>query len=84
MKAHMEKTRQGLGDLGVLADKTEKAERAILARAEQRLVEVSAQIERAQPGAEAADDAGQQRYLALVAERGQLHTVIAKAKQALA
>ncbi len=84
MKAHIEKTRKHLGDLGVLAEKTEKAERAILKQAEKRLAEVSGQIERAQPGAEAADDAGQQRYLDLVAERGQLHTVIAKARQTLA
>lgn len=84
MKAHMEKARQGLGDLGVLADKTAKAERAILKRAEKRLSEVEGLIERARPGVEAADDAGQQRYLDLVAERGQLHTVIAKARQALA
>ena len=84
MKAHMEKACQGLGDLGVLAEKTEKAERAILKRAEARLVEVSGLIERGQPGVEAADDAVQKRYLDLVAERGQLHTVIAKARQVLA
>lgn len=84
MKAHMDRVRNNLGDLGVLADKTEKAERAILKRAEARLQEVSTLIERAQPGVEASDDAAQQRYLDLVTERGQLHTVIAKARQALA
>lgn len=84
MKAHIEKTRASLGELGALADKTEKAERAILKQAEKRLADVSTLIERARPGVEAADDAGQQRYLDLVAERGQLHTVIAKARQTLA
>ncbi|MDH6232993.1 hypothetical protein M2281_003604 [Mesorhizobium soli] len=84
MKAHIERIRANLGDLGALADKTEKAERAILQRAEARLAEVSSLIECARPGVEAADDAGQQRYLDLVAERGLLQTVIAKAKQALA
>ena len=83
MRAHIERARRGLGDLRVLADKTEKAERVILARAEQRLVEVSAQIERARPGVESAGDAGQQRYLDLITERATLHTVIAKAQKAL-
>lgn len=80
----MEKARQGLGELGMLADKTEKAERRILEAAEKRLDEVSGLIERAQPSAQSADDAGQQRYLDLVAERGQLNIVIANARQALA
>ncbi|MDH6233131.1 hypothetical protein M2281_003742 [Mesorhizobium soli] len=84
MKAHIERIRANLGELGALADKTEKAERAILQRAEARLTQVSSLIERARPGVEAADDGGQQRYLDLVAERGLLQTVIAKAQQALA
>lgn len=84
MKAHLEKTRAHLGELAGLAAKTEAAERRILERAEKRLVQVQAEIEKAAPGAQHADDAGQQQYLDLVAERGQLHVVIAKARAALA
>lgn len=84
MKAHIDKAHVQLGELGGLAAKTEAAERNILAAAEQRLQQVDAELDKLRPGVEAADDAGQQRYLDLVAERGQLHTVVAKARQALA
>lgn len=84
MKAHIKKVHDQLGDLAGLSAKTEAAERKILAAAEKRLATVQAAIERAAAGIEAAPDDAQQRYLDLVTERGQLHTVIAKAKQALA
>lgn len=83
MKRHMDRARQGLGELGALSSKTEAAERRILASAEHRHAELVAQIERARPGVEAASDAAQQRYLDLVTERGQVEVVIAKARAAL-
>lgn len=83
MKAHVEKTKNHLGELASLSSKTEAAERRILAQANKRLVEVDAAIERARPGAEGAPASAQDRYLDLVKERAQLHIVIAKARQAL-
>lgn len=84
MKRHMERTRDQLGELAGLADRTERTERRILEQAEKRLAEVQASMERARPGIEAAPDAAQQRYTDLVAERGQLELVIARAREALA
>lgn len=84
MKAHMEKVRTHLGELGGLASKTEAAERKILASAEKRLATVQAEIDRARPGIEGAGDDAHERYLDLITERGQLHVVIAKSRQALA
>lgn len=83
MKKHIADTRAHLGELHGLAAKTEAAERRILASAEARLDEVNAGLDRLRPGAESAPDAHQDRYLALVKERGKLHTVIAKARRAL-
>lgn len=83
MKRHIENTRAHLGELNGLAEKTETAERGILQRAEARLEQVNAMIERQRPGVEAAPDASQDRYLALVEERGRLEIVVAKARQAL-
>ena len=83
MKRHIDNTRAHLGELHGLAAKTEAAERRILERAEARLEEVSAAIERQRPGVEAASDSSQDRYLSLVEERGQLEIVIAKAKKIL-
>lgn len=84
MKRHISNTRTHLSNLAGLAERTERTERRILEQAEKRLADVQAAIERARPGIEAAPDAAQQRYQDLVAERGQLHMVIAQAKQALA
>jgi hypothetical protein len=83
MKRHIENTRAHLGELHGLAAKTEAAERRILERAEARLDEVNAALERLRPGVEAAPDKSQDRYLALIEERGQLNTVIAKSRQVL-
>lgn len=83
MTAHADKARERLGELAGLAAKTEAAERRILQRAEERLAEVQAEIEKLRPGIEGAADADQQRYLDLVSERGQIHTVIAKARKSL-
>jgi hypothetical protein len=83
VKRHIENTRAHLGELHGLAAKTEAAERRILERATARLDEVNAAIERLRPGVETAPGASQDRYLSLITERGQLATVIAKARQAL-
>ncbi len=84
MKAHIEKARASIGDLGALADKTEAAERRILSAAKERLDAVQADIESLRPGLEAAADSQQDRYLELIEERGKLNTVIARAEKALA
>lgn len=83
MKKHIENTRAHLGELHSLAALTEATERRILSSAEQRLDQVNAEIERAQPGIEGAPDSSQKRYLDLVQERGRLHMVIAKSRKAL-
>lgn len=83
MKKHVERTRRNLGELHGLAGKTEADERRILARAEARLEEVNAMIERQRTGIDGAPDAAQDRYTALITERGQLGVVIAKARKSL-
>jgi hypothetical protein len=83
VKRHIEKARSTLGELGGLAAKTESAERKILESAEARLDVVQKAIKRAQAGAEAAPEKEQDRYLALIEERGQLNIIITKAKRAL-
>lgn len=83
MKRHIENTRSGLADLHGLASETEAAERRILERAQQRLEEVSAMIERQRVGIDGASPEAQDRYVALVEERGQLQMIVAKAQAAL-
>ncbi len=83
MKHHIDKARSTLGELGGLTAKTEAAERKILSSAESRLEDVQKAIARAQAGAESSPESEQDRYIALVEERGQLNIVIAKSKKAL-
>lgn len=83
MKRHIQNARNGLTDLDSLAGETEKAERGILARAQQRMDEVDASLDRLRPGLEAAPDSFQSRYEALTRERGDLQVVIAKSQKAL-
>jgi multidrug resistance efflux pump len=83
VKRHIENTRKQLGELGDMAAKTEAAERRILERATARLDQVNAELERSRPGIEAAPDKSQDRYTALIQERGQLNLVVAKARKAL-
>ncbi len=83
MKRHISNTRAQLGDLHGLASETEAAERRILAQAESRLEQVNAMLDRQRPGVEAAPAAGQDRYQALIQERGQLQTIISKSRDAL-
>jgi hypothetical protein len=80
VKAHIDKTRKHLGELAGLANKTEAAEKRILLAAVKRLDVVQAEIDRLLPGIETADDSQQDKYIAMITERGQLNTVIAKAK----
>lgn len=83
MKRHMENTRASLGELHGLAAKTEAAERNILKAAQKRHAAVVSEIEHMQPGIEGAGDDVHDKYLDLVAERGQLDVVISKAQAAL-
>ena len=83
MKRHIANTRDQLGELHGLAAETEAAERCILTQAVSRLEQVNAMIERQRPGIEAAPQASQDRYTALITERGQLQTIITKARDAL-
>ena len=80
MQAHVDDTQRKLGDLAVMAGQTEAAERKILARATERLDEVQAELAKAGPDAMTG---GGDKYMQLVAERGQLHQVIAQARQHL-
>jgi 4-diphosphocytidyl-2C-methyl-D-erythritol kinase len=80
MKAHIDDTHRKLGELAVMAQQTEAAERKILARATQRLDEVQAELKEA--GSHALTGGGD-KYMALVQERGQLQQVIAQARQVL-
>lgn len=80
---HIERARAQLGDLAVLADRTQRTERRILEQAKKRLADVEAALKRARPGVEFAPDAAQRRYRDLIAERGQLHIVIAQANKNL-
>lgn len=84
MSGEKEKAQSYLGDLAGLQSKTERAERAILASAEDRLELVQKMIARAQVGVEGASDAVQDRYLSLIEERGKLKLVIAKCHKNLA
>lgn len=82
MKEHIENTRRQLGELGAMAQKTEAAEREILARAEKRLTEVTSRLEELRPKAHI-DEATGAEYTGLVSERGSLERVIANAREAL-
>lgn len=81
MNKHIDTTRRHLGELAAMSDKTEAAERKILARAEGMLAKVEADIEKVRPTAMVD---GADRYQELIAERGRLHQVIAQAKAVLA
>lgn len=83
MKEHIETARRQLGELGAMAQKTEAAEREILERAEKRLEEVMAGLKRLNRIAMTSDPDAQREYVELVQERGQLETVISKAREVL-
>lgn len=83
MKHHIDKARESLGDLAGLSAKTEAAEKRILEAAQQRLEAVQTEIKRSRKGVEFGPDKAQERYLALIKERGQLQSVIARSEEAL-
>jgi hypothetical protein len=76
-------TRRHLGELGVMAAQTERAERQILKHAEQLHAEVLAKLDEMRPKA-LHGDAESREYQELVAERGRLERVIAQARAVLA
>jgi hypothetical protein len=75
---HIDAARRRLGHLQGLADRTEQAERAILAGAQSRLDAVDADLRRLAPRAILDQSAGEQ-YQILLTERGQLMTIISQA-----
>ena len=75
--------RRRLVHLAGLADKTHQTEKAILAAALDRLSAVQADLATLRPRV-LVDTAAGDRYQALTMERGQLETVIARARQATA
>lgn len=80
MQAHVDDTHRKLGELASMAQQTEAAERQILARATERLEEVQSELTKAGPDAMTG---GGDKYMQLIAERGQLQQVIAQARQHL-
>lgn len=74
-------TRRHLGELGVMSAQVERAERQILAHAENMHADVQAKIKAARS---AALTGGGDEYTTLVAERGRLERVIAQARATLA
>lgn len=76
-------TRQHLGELGAMSEQTQRAERKILERAEQALVETDKRIKELRPLALANDERSSKEYQKAIAERGRLQMVIAQARQHL-
>lgn len=75
-------TRRQLGELGVMAAQTERAERQILEHAERMHGEVLAKLDDMRPQA-LMGEAEAREYQGLVAERGRLEHVIAQARAVL-
>ena len=83
MKAHIDKARSQLGELGSLQAKTDQTERNILHSAEERLIAVQNYINEISDGIDSAPDEDQERYQGLIAERGALNIIIGNAMKAL-
>ncbi len=81
---HINATRRHLGELGMMAAQTERAERQILAQAEKLLAEAEERIKAGRVPALAGDTAAARQYQDDVQERGRLQRVIVQAKQVLA
>lgn len=79
---HIAATRARLAHLGELAERTAATERNILAAAEDRLKAVMADLDTLRARVNLDPDAAE-RYAARTLERGQLETVIARARQVL-
>jgi hypothetical protein len=80
----IELTRRHLGELGVMAHKTEQTERNILARAEQLLADIETKINTAQSHAMVGDNESNQDFTDMVEERERLQQVIERAQAILA
>ena len=76
-------TRRHVGELGTMADQTQRAERQILERAETLLAEVEERIQQGRAGAQSGDDEASKQYQADIEERGRLQVVIAQAREHL-
>jgi hypothetical protein len=83
MKAHIDKARSQLSELGGLQAKTEQTERNIMKSAESRMVDVQRYIDDIKDGIDSATDEDQERYQGLIAERGTLNIIIGNAMKAL-
>ncbi|MEX3934812.1 hypothetical protein AB4Y32_23995 [Paraburkholderia phymatum] len=83
MQANADHIRKVLGELAALAYQCDEAELRILARATERLEQVNLLIEPARVAALSGGDEERSAYEALIAERGVLEQVIARAKRAL-
>lgn len=81
MKEHIATTRRQLGELGAMAEKTEADERKILKQAESLLQDVESEL--AGMNAIGKGEEAETRYTDLIMERGRLHTVISKAREAI-
>ena len=80
---HIDAAKRRLAHLGGLSARTAETERRILAAASERLSAVEADIATLRPRA-LIDHAAGDRYQALALERGQIETVIGRARAALA
>lgn len=80
MQSQIDQTHRHLGELATLSHQTQQAEQQILDRAQQRLKEVENALLKAKA---TAMTGGEDEYMALVKERGQLHQVIAQARHNL-
>ncbi|SEI81496.1 hypothetical protein [Paraburkholderia diazotrophica] len=84
MQANAENIRKVLGELAAMASQCDEAERRILARATERLEHVEQLIGAARGAVLTGGDAAQRMaYEALIAERGVLEQLIARAKRTL-
>lgn len=80
MQAHIDNTHRQLGELAAMSHQTQEAERRILARAQEMLTQIEADI----PAARSASLTGDgDHYMHLIAERGRLQQVVASSRQYL-
>ena len=80
MRDHIEATHAHLGELAVMSRQTQAAEQKILDKATELLAQVQKDLDAARADALTGKDS---RYMDLVAERGRLQQVIARARQNL-
>lgn len=83
MNAHIDNTRQQLGELGAMGRQTEDMERHILSVATERLDAMRGELEHACVEALTGNDDAKARYAGMVTERGRLEQVIARARAEL-